>query len=99
MARTLTGTPTAEEAAALEIWLAERPAIIRELAAKYSGWTCYRSTENPRLHYAIVSYFEDGTVKLAHGDDSILPKHETFGQDPTKLIPCGCGNWTRGDDA
>jgi hypothetical protein len=90
------GTP--EERAELERWMRGRPESVCELARKYPPWTCYRSSEHPHLHYVILSYGEDGTLRLAHGVDSTSPGHNTFGQDPSQLRACGCGKWQFGGD-
>lgn len=79
-------------------FLESLPAATREVAERYpahDGNThiCYRSTENPRYHYIIYSYFNDLTVTLVHGADSTLPGVGTFGQPYAQLRHCGCGRW------
>lgn len=77
----------------LETWLAGRPSAIRRMAERWPPWTCYRSTAHPRMHYIIMSYGDDGTMRLVHGMDSTLPGFTTFGQDPAQLVACGCGQF------
>jgi hypothetical protein len=87
-------------------WLDERPERVAAVARRYPPLTetvrplCYRSTEDPRYHYTILSYGEPTdsddkpvTMTLIHGHDSTLPGVATFGQDPSQLIACGCGQW------
>ncbi len=76
----------------LEAWLVGRPQAIREMAEKWPPWTCYRSTLGP-YHYIIMSYGDDGTVRLVHGMDSTGPGLVTYGQDPRQLVTCDCGRF------
>lgn len=75
----------------LEEWLKGRPPIIRELALKYPGDTCY--TQEGEGHYTIISYQESGTLKIVHGRDSFRPGFAVFGVPPETLRVCGCGKW------
>lgn len=92
-----------------EAWAKTLPDSVRHVAKRYpiempgdEKPRCYHTTENPRTHYVIKQY--DGkrnlqtdevtiTLTLVHGYDSTLPGVMTFGQDPSQLIPCGCGKW------
>lgn len=85
--------PDAEQRANFEKWIASRPESVRRVLRACPPWQCYRSTENPRFHYVIISVNENGTVTLGHGDDSTLPGVATFGQPPSQLIACNCGKW------
>lgn len=80
---------------------------VRAIALKYpvgdyaTGSTyCYRSSEDPLFHYAIMSYVDDPDdvdgkvmVTLVHGQDSPGPGAVVFGQDPAQLTRCNCGHW------
>lgn len=74
-------------------WVDERPAI-RELVTAAPPWHCYRLKDhNPRGHYSIHAYNENGTLTLIHGADSTLPGVGTFGHKPETLIVCDCGKY------
>lgn len=94
----MNNTPTPEDIERLEKWCAARPPRVAELARRFPPWNCYRSKENPRMHYTIYSIGEpkepDGpmTLTLVHGADSTLPGVSTFGH-PEQLIVCNCGHW------
>lgn len=85
-----------------EAWVNEQPPHVQAIARKYpmrrdGKVVCYRSTQHPRMHYAIYSISEHGdgpcTLTLIHGADSTLPGISTFGQPPEQLVECGCGRW------
>jgi hypothetical protein len=60
-----------------EEWIDSLPPKVAAVARQYPPTQCYRSTEHPRLHYAIRCYEEPEhrpvTLKLMHGADSTLP--------------------------
>lgn len=85
--------PTPEQRQAFGRFIADKPQIIQRILRAYPPWCCYRSTENPRFHYVIISVNESGKVTLGHGADSTLPGVATFGQSPEQLIVCNCGQW------
>ena len=86
--------PTPEIIAAVDEWLADRPEIVRETAAKVPPWNLYRLSDpvesNLGQYVRIVAYAEDGTVRV-----SVSCEHQTlafcrevFGIDPDNLKPC-----------
>lgn len=84
-------TPTDEEVAAWEAWLADRPQVIRDMVAKYKldPWTLYRlKSTNQRVF--MISLFESGTVKVGVTGEYNLVTHEraVFGIDPADLEEC-----------
>lgn len=86
--------PSAEERAALDEWLEDRPQVIQEMARKYPPWHCYRHPPSgPHGHYVIYSYAENGSVTLIHGSDSFLPAMQVFGIPADDLVVCDCGQW------
>lgn len=77
-----------------QLWLADRPQVIRDMAKRMPPNTCYRQRDgNPMGHYTLYSYSEDGTVSLVHGADSFLPGVMVFGVREDACVRCDCGNW------
>lgn len=74
-------------------WLKTRPAIIREVATKYPADKLYLlKTTNQRVE--IISYFEDGTVKVfVSGKYNLCDfEHHVFGINPDDLEECDLPN-------
>lgn len=91
---------TLAERTALEEWCHGRPAQIAAAAHKFPPFFCYRAKDNPRQHYIIHSFTEEGVGKpvrcqIIHGADSTLPGVQVFGVDPESLVLCGCERWQK----
>ena len=82
-------TPSQAERQAFADWLDERPQVIRDLAAKYDPYVPYRIVATRQIGW-IVSYSEDGTVRLAipaeaQDDPFCISNIQVFGVDPESL--------------
>lgn len=86
----------ADQKKEFEVWLAQRPPKVAEVARKLPPDRCYRMAGNAG-HYVILSYAEhksgEVTLTLAHGRDSYLPGVQVFGIRPESLFDCGCEKW------
>lgn len=70
-------------------WVQERPEGVRKLCIKYPPNLLYRYKPTGS-RVLIVSYFEDGTVKVdVSGDyNCVVFEREVFGVDPADLEEC-----------
>jgi hypothetical protein len=82
--------PTEAEIAEFAEWLAERPPVVQELAARLDPWSLFLlKTTGQRV--AIVAYGEDGTVRVevsACVNPGLLFDRTVFGINPDDLEPC-----------
>lgn len=82
--------PTVAELAEFAEWLAERPPVVQELAARLDPWSLFLlKTTGQRV--TIVAYGEDGTVRVevsACVNPGLLFERTVFGIDPDDLEPC-----------
>lgn len=82
--------PTEEQQKAFWAWIATRPKVIRDMAAKVDPWTLYMMGDTG--HRATLhGYMEDGTVIVSiTGEFNRIPfGRRVFGVDPNELVECG----------
>ena len=74
----------------LEEWLANRPQVIKDLAASHPPDGEYRLANDPDGDsYQVYSYNEDGTIKVIRYmrlADSMVPMWTVFGMRPEDLV-------------
>lgn len=84
-------TPTADQVAAWEAWVADRPPTIRDVIAKHrlDPWTLYRLTSTNQRVF-LISVSESGRVRIGVTGEFNLVMSETavFGIDPAELEEC-----------
>lgn len=87
-------TPTVDELAEWQTWLAERPANVRVVAERFDPWTLYRMKSTKR-RVVIVAFDEganDGKVTLkvgVYGEfNFVVMERVVFGVDPDDLEEC-----------
>jgi hypothetical protein len=76
---------------ALELWLADRPQIIKDLARSHPPDGQYRLASGTDDDvYQIYSYSEDGTMSVIRytrlTPDSMMPLWRVFGMRPEDLV-------------
>jgi len=88
-------TPTPEQRAEWDAWLAERPACVRAVAEKLSPWTLYRlRSSGHRVRVFCFSEHDDDTVTVRvlvehrWNPEGLLFERQVFGVDPSNLEEC-----------
>lgn len=56
-------TPTAADQADWDLWVSERPPVVRAVAERFDRWTLYRMKTTQQL-VTLASIYEDGTVRV-----------------------------------
>ena len=81
--------PTPAQEAEWNEWVASRPECVRKIAERFEPWSLYQM-KNTGQRCTIVSFSEDGTIKVAITGEfnAVMFEREVFGISPDNLVPC-----------
>ncbi len=90
------GTPTEEQIAEWNAWVAERPDAVRKVAERFKPWRLYRlaRSETAGHRVTLVSFSEgDGgavtvTVNVTGEFNRVAFERQVFGVNPDDLVEC-----------
>jgi hypothetical protein len=87
--------PTEEQLRMWDVWIAERPEIVRQVAKNFQPWKLYRlTTTNHKVTLAVFDEEDDNiTVTLrvnvlAEFNENLLHERRVFGIVPDDLVEC-----------
>lgn len=83
---------TPQQQSAWDGWVASRPPVVQDLCTRLPPWGRYINKVTGQIG-CVLSYSEDGTVRMLFDATDMMPPLEVFGVKPDDLEPLGDSFW------